>query len=115
MAGRGVSRQLLDQQLGNVASGLREMLSPDSDAGRLARWLGQVTQETLQAPVPADTTVGPPGYGYTANEAYSVKLFGQGIIALIDGAHGAAMPALIPPVIGTADTPGLAEDFTGLD
>jgi hypothetical protein len=114
-AGRDVTRQLLDQQLANVASGLRELLSPDSDAGRLARWLAQTTQETLQAPIPADTTVGPDGYGYTAEEAYSAKLFGQGVIQLIDAAHGAAMPALDPPLIGTADVPGLAEKFTGVD
>ena len=103
MAGRTVYRQQLDTTLANVASGLRNMLDEASDAGRLADWLANVTQADLE--VPADQA----GFGYTTDEAYAVKLFGDYLAKLVAVWHGASVEALTPSMVRHA------AEFTGLD
>lgn len=107
-AGRPVTRQGLDQSLANIASGLREYLSEGSDASRLANWLNTTSQETLEAPLPqADTD--PEGYGYTTDEAFAIKLYGDYLTQVIAAWNGAALPALSPSCAEHGAT------FTGLD
>lgn len=84
-----VDRQTLDTSLANVAAGLGEYLSDVSAVTRLAGTLAGITQATLEA-------APPDGFGYTTDQAYSIKLFGDQLAELLAGWEGAAFPAHDP-------------------
>jgi hypothetical protein len=85
-----ITRDLLDQQLANVAAGFREYLSDVSPAAKLAEALASIPAATLTAPAPD-------GFGYTADEAYAIGLFGQMLAAGYAWWHGQAAPAQPSP------------------
>jgi hypothetical protein len=85
-----ITRELLDQQLANVAAGFREYLSDVSPAARLAEALAGISAETLTAPEPE-------GFGYTADQAYAIGLFGNMLAAGYGWWHGQAAAAQPSP------------------
>lgn len=107
MAGKPVTRQQLDTDLGNVAILLRNVFSSSEILTILARFLAQTTQAQLE------DTAGE--FAYPTADAYAIKLFGDYLTQFANAARGAALPALDPPLLGTGTTAGLADQFTGLD
>ena len=85
-----ITRELLDQQLANVAAGFREYLSDVSPAARLAEALAAIPAASLIAPAPN-------GFGYTDDEAYAIGLFGNMLAAGYAWWHGQAAAAQTNP------------------
>ena len=95
-----VDRQSLDTALANVSDGLGEALNETNAASRLAGKLAGITQATLEA-------APPDGFGYTTDQAYAIKLYGDSLTAFIAAwKDGAALPTQPLPLAGQALTSG---------
>jgi len=91
-----VTRQQLDEAIAGVAAGLGEYLNNTNAPKRLAETIASIPSATLEA---APDAV-PPGFGYTADQAFAIGTFGNMLTTLLAwwtaGTAAASQTAPIP-------------------